>query len=76
MTVSIWDKIKSLFKIRQYHSELEHIKQQSIDADNVVENLERRATVNGDEGWFLDYVKKDPSCALKVLRECDKSGGG
>ena len=30
-----------------------------------------RATLNGETDWFLELVKKDPSCALDVVKECD-----
>ena len=29
-----------------------------------------KVTLDGEEKWFLDLVKKKPECALKVLEEC------
>ena len=75
MSVSILNKIRGLLKSNKYRAHIDSIKNQQNELDRRIKSLERRATVNGDEGWFIDYVKKDPSCALRVLRECDKSGG-
>ena len=30
-----------------------------------------KATVNGEEQWFLQLVKRDPGCAINVIKECD-----
>ena len=30
-----------------------------------------KATINGEEKWFLQLVKKDPDCAVNILRECN-----
>ena len=30
-----------------------------------------RATLNGETEWFLQLVRKDPECAIKVIEECD-----
>ena len=29
------------------------------------------ATINGEQNWFLELVKKDPECVAKILKECD-----
>lgn len=29
-----------------------------------------RATLNGEAGWFLQLVKKDPNCVMDVIKEC------
>lgn len=32
----------------------------------------QKATLDGEEEWFLDMVKKkDPSCVLKIIEECE-----
>jgi hypothetical protein len=33
-----------------------------------------KATINGEEDWFLELVKKDPACVLNVIKECDLDG--
>lgn len=30
-----------------------------------------RATLDGEDKWFLELVKKDPECALNVIKECN-----
>jgi len=29
-----------------------------------------RATVNGESGWFLDFVKQNSDCAAEIIQEC------
>jgi hypothetical protein len=29
------------------------------------------ATMNGEQGWFLDLVRKNPECAIEIIHECD-----
>jgi len=31
-----------------------------------------RATLNGEDDWFLRLVKNDPKCVLDVVKECNK----
>jgi len=38
--------------------------------NNRLENV-TRATMNGETEWFLRLVKKDPTCVLNVVKECD-----
>lgn len=63
-----------LFVKHQYRADVNNMKEKRKVLDDQIQRLERRATVDGDEGWFLTKVRRDPSCALKVLRECDKNG--
>jgi hypothetical protein len=67
-------RLKKIFGRSGYVEELEQIKDEKLKLDMRIQQLERKATMNGEDGWFLEYVKKDPSCALRVLRECDKNG--
>lgn len=30
-----------------------------------------KATLDGEEQWFLDLLKRDPDCAIRVIKECD-----
>lgn len=71
--MSIVAAIKKIFKDK-HDDEVELLADKGRQLDERIEELERLATINGEEGWFLEYVKRDPSCALKVLRECDKNG--
>jgi len=31
-----------------------------------------KATMDGDERWFLSVARKNPDCAVKILEECQK----
>lgn len=48
------------------------MQEQSRVRQNLEERLERvtRATLNGETEWFLRLVKKDPDCAMDVIKEC------
>jgi hypothetical protein len=41
------------------------------------ERMDRRiteifhATMDGEQAWFLELIRKDPECALNVIKECD-----
>jgi hypothetical protein len=71
--MSIIKAIKSAFR-KDHDEEIVTLKLKGRQLDRRISELERQATINGEEGWFFDYVRRDPSCALKVLRECDKNG--
>lgn len=53
------------------------IEQQLGEANEVRQELDRRidnvtkATLNGEEEWFLQLVKKDPDCAFNIIKDCD-----
>ena len=75
----IIQKVSGLFDFWSGHRRLlEGIQKLEEDRkayDTRIENL-TRATLDGDEQWFLQVVKKDPSCALKVIERCDKTDDG
>jgi hypothetical protein len=31
-----------------------------------------KATMDGDERWFLSVARKNPDCAMKIIEECRK----
>ena len=74
MTTFVGRLKEMLFVKHQYKEKIAELKKKRVVLDSKIATLEKKATVNGDEEWFLRYVRKDPSCALKVLRECDKNG--
>lgn len=41
------------------------------------DRLERiaRATLNGEAEWFLTLARKDPQCAIRVIKECNIKDG-
>jgi 3-deoxy-D-manno-octulosonic-acid transferase len=52
-------------------------KQITTRQNNVRQELDRRlsvvtkATIDGEDEWFLELVKKEPDCAIEVIKECD-----
>lgn len=73
--VGILAKMSGLFDFWVGHRSLmrrvREMEQERREYDNRIENL-TKATLDGDESWFLQVVKKDPSCALKVIERCQK----
>jgi predicted DNA-binding antitoxin AbrB/MazE fold protein len=63
--------LKSLVKVDM---EAEQI---TIRQNGVRQDLDRRlkkvtkATIDSEDEWFLELVKKDPDCALEVIKECE-----
>ena len=43
------------------------------DLDQRLDSI-AQATVNGEGEYFLQLVKKDPACAINVLKECNLDG--
>ena len=73
--IGVLSKVTGLFDLWSGHRRLiEDIKK--IEADRKVHDIQiddlTKATMDDDEGWFLEFVKRDPSCALKVIEECNK----
>lgn len=68
-------KLRGLMDIFSYHrkmlDKLKQLEDERKGYDERIENL-TTATMDGDEGWFLEFVKRNPSCAMKVIEECDK----
>lgn len=52
--------------------EIENLKKRRLGLDKRIDNL-TRVTLNGEEEWMIKLVKKDPSCALRIIKECDKN---
>jgi hypothetical protein len=73
--VGIIEKVSGIFGFWSGHQRLiERVQKLEEDRkayDTRIENL-TRATMDGDENWFLQVVKNDPTCALKVIEECEK----
>ena len=63
-----------LFLTKEYKEEIDYLKKMHIEADKRLDKL-ARATVDGDEQWFIRMVKKSPSCAITKLTECDDVAG-
>jgi hypothetical protein len=50
--------------------ELRVLIQKRVLFDRRIDNLEK-FTLDGETDWFLKVVKRDPSCAFKILKDCD-----
>jgi len=57
----------------RYRKVLEETDKQRKLLDDKLSHL-TRATLNGEDEWFLELVKKDPECALNVIKECGENG--
>ena len=51
---------------------LDRMKRGRTVLDHRIDKL-AKATMNGEEEWFIKVVRKDPSCALRVIEECHKN---
>jgi hypothetical protein len=53
-----------------------HHKADSAERDKLDKRIARleKATLNGDEKWMLELVRRrDRSCVLKVIEECNEN---
>ena len=50
--------------------EIEKLKKEREKRDKKIDSLER-ITLNGETEWMMRIVKRDPSCAIRILKECD-----
>lgn len=41
-----------------------------MDLDRRLDDI-TKATIDSEDEWFLAIVKKDPKCAIEVIKECD-----
>ena len=50
--------------------ELRKLVQNRVLFDRRIDKLEK-FTLDGESEWMMKIVKRDPSCALKILKDCD-----
>lgn len=67
--MGLFMKLKILFDTIRDRSELEKLHRQRKALDKRIDKLERM-TLDGEDEWFIKVVKRDPSCAFKVINEC------
>lgn len=53
-------------EVKEFLSEQE---KNGRELDRRLDNISK-ATLDGEEEWFLDLIKKDPKCAIEVIKEC------
>lgn len=73
--MGILGTIRLFFTRDKYQDHIDRLKKKQSDLDARINRLERKATLNGEEGWFVDYVKSNPPCSLKGMRECNRDEG-
>ena len=56
----------------RYKEKVEELRTRRIKLDNRITRLQC-ATFNGEDEWMLKIVRKNPSCAMKIIQECDKN---
>jgi hypothetical protein len=73
--VGFLNKLKGAFNAltntRELKQCIDKLEQEKVELDKRADEL-ARATLNGDEDWFVSTVRKDPVCAMKVLKECER----
>jgi hypothetical protein len=63
-----------LWGTRQFRDKFSRLRDQRAELDSRLNDV-ALATLNGDTEWFMEMVKKDPACALKVAQECEAKNG-
>jgi hypothetical protein len=41
-----------------------------MDLDRRLDDI-TKATIDSEDEWFLELVKRNPKCAIEVIKECD-----
>ena len=79
MSVLTWlEKFTFFARILRKDAEAEKfLKEKALLRESLDVRLENiaRATLDGETEWFLQIAKKDPSCVLRVIKECDTNNG-
>ena len=50
--------------------EIRQLIQNRVLFDRRIDKLEK-FTLDGESEWMMKIVRKNPSCALKILKDCD-----
>ncbi len=61
---------KIFASIQTVDNYLEERKKKGVEMDRRIVEI-FHATMNGEQDWFLDLVRRDPDCALNIIKECD-----
>jgi hypothetical protein len=67
-------KIKQMLSRVISHSQRQELQTLNLERTRQEKRLEEltRATLDGETDWFLEVVKKDPACAIKIVEQCRK----
>jgi hypothetical protein len=73
---SLLHKLRKVFDAltneKEWDKRIEGLQQEKRRLDERAKKLER-ATLDGEEQWFISTVRKNPACALRVLEDCTKN---
>lgn len=58
-----------LLKIKGTPISIEAETSKRKELDDRLDDL-TKATIDGEEKWFLQLVKRNPNCAMNVIKEC------
>jgi hypothetical protein len=65
-------RLLNLFSTERDRAEVARQHEQRRPIDERIHNLEC-ATIDGDPKWMLELVRRDPACALRIAKECNKT---
>jgi hypothetical protein len=65
-------RLMNLFSNKRDKMEIARQRKTREELDNRITTL-TRVTMNGDDEWMLKLVRRDPSCALKIIKECGQN---
>jgi hypothetical protein len=74
LTTTALKKLTGFFHFLRSDQDVEQkLAEQDAKREQITKRVEAvtRATLNGETDWFLEIVRSDPTCALKVIKECD-----
>jgi hypothetical protein len=65
-------RLINLFSNKRDKMEVLRQRKTREDLDNRITTL-TRVTLNGDDEWMLKLVRRNPSCVLKIIKECKQN---
>ena len=77
MVAGIFSRLSGMFTPHQHQELIKQIDQLESDRKVYDARIDKlaRVTMDGEDKWFLDLIRNDPTCILKVIEECDKKNG-
>lgn len=73
-TMKIFKNLFERYFCRREKEQLAALQQERDAQEERLKEL-TRATLDGENEWFLNVVRKDPECALKIVHDCLKEEG-
>jgi hypothetical protein len=64
-------QLKQIFNSIEFiENYIEESKLRKKELDKRFNNV-LKASLNGSKPWFIELARKDPDCAIDILKECD-----